>query len=196
MQSIAHSELDISAGFRRGERWAFEAAAKMYFAPIVNFVTNLLRDRDRAVDLSQEAFFLACRSHDKVDSDRPLGPWLFQIARNLAYKDYNKRKKEKNVSLDGMMEENDPVLTLHDPSPRHESVRREVQERIARALDRMAPKYRDIISLRMIQGLPGERVAELLDIPVSTVNTRIHRALRTLRRFARQEGVQEEELFS
>lgn len=193
-----HSDLDISAGFQRGERWAFEAAAKIYFAPIVNFVTHLLHDQDRAVDLTQESFFLACRAHDKMDPGRPLGPWLFQIARNLAYKDYNKRKKEKTVSLDGIMEENDVVLTLHEskPSPRRESIRREVQERVARALDRMAPKYRDIITLRMVQGLPGERVAELLNIPLSTVNTRIHRALKTLRRFARQEGVHEEELFS
>jgi len=198
VQSITHSDLDISAGFQRGERWAFESAAKVYFSPIVNFITNLLHDRDRAVDLAQESFFLACRAHSKMDPARPLGPWLFQIARNLAYKDYNKRKKEKNVSLDDMTEENDAssILQEPNPNPRKESIRREVRGRVERALDRMAPKYRDIITLRMIQGLPGEQVAELLNIPISTVNTRIHRALKTLRRFARQEGIHEEELFS
>ena len=196
MQQDYQSGLDISAGFRRGERWAFEAAAKAYFAPIVNFVTHLLHDRDRAVDLTQEAFFLACRAHEKVDPSRSLAPWLFQIARNLTYKDYNKRKKEMNVSLDVIMEESDGVMTNPDSSPRKESIRREVHDRVQRAMSRLAPKYRDIITLRMIQGLPSERVSELLSIPISTVNTRIHRALKTLRRYAKQEGIQEEELFS
>ncbi len=196
MQQDIQSDLDISTGFQRGERWAFEAAARQYFAPIVNFVAHLLHDRDRAVDLTQEAFFLACRAHAKVDSTRSLGPWLFQIARNLAYKNYNQRKKEMNVSLDSIMEENDSVITVQNQSPRRETIRREIQERVQRAMNRLAPKYRDIITLRMIQGLPSERVAELLSLPVATVNTRIHRALKTLRRFARQEGLQEEEFFS
>ncbi len=196
VQSSIHSDLEISAGFQRGERWAFDAAARSYFVPIVNFVANLLHDRDRAVDLTQEAFFLACRAHEKVDASRSLGPWLFQIARNLAYKNYNKRKKEKSVSLDGIMEENEAALTVQDISPRKESFRREMQERIRRAMERLSPKYRDIITLRMVQGLPSEHVAELMNVPVSTVNTRIHRALKALRRYARQEGVQEEELFS
>lgn len=180
MQSDFQSDLDVSAGFRRGERWAFEAAAKRYFAPITNFVANLLHDRDRAVDLTQEAFFLACRAHEKVDPNRSLGPWLFQIARNLAYKDHNKRKKEMSVSLDSKMEENEAILTINDPSPRKESFHREIQERIQRAMDRLNPKYRDILTLRMVQGLPSEKVAELLSLPVVTVNTRIHRALKTL----------------
>jgi len=105
--TISYTDLEISAGFSRGERWAFEAAARNYFAPVVNFTANLIHDRDRAVDLSQEAFFLACRAHGKVDPGRPLGPWLFQIARNLAYKDFNKRKKQMNVSLDKILEDTD-----------------------------------------------------------------------------------------
>ncbi|MGC9326957.1 MAG: RNA polymerase sigma factor [Candidatus Hinthialibacter sp.] len=196
MQHEISSDLDISAGFRRGERWAFEAAAEKHFASIVHFVAHLIQDRDRAVDLTQEAFFLACRAHEKVDPHRPLAPWLFQIARNLAYKDYNKRKKEQSISLNFLMEESDGVMSNPDITPRKESIRREMYGRIQRALDRLAPKYRDIITLRLIQGLPSDQVSELLNIPVSTVNTRIHRALKTLRRYARQEGIEEEELFS
>ncbi len=194
--NISYTDLEISAGFCRGERWAFEAAARNYFAPVVNFTANLIHDRDRAVDLSQEAFFLACRAHGKVDPCRPLGPWLFQIARNLAYKDFNKRKKQMNVSLDQILEDADLEIKTSDPNPRRESLRKEIQVKVRGLVDRLSPKYRDIVTLRMIQGLSSDSVAELLQLPVSTVNTRIHRALKTLRKYARQEGLTEEELFS
>lgn len=192
----SYNDLELSSGFHKGERWAFEAAAKAYFLSIVNFIHHLLMDRDRAIDLAQEAFFLACRAHKKVDPNRPLSPWIFQIARNLAYKEYNKRKKNPNVSLDEMMEETNTYEPTTDGNPRKESVKREVWQRLQHAMNRMKPKYRDILVLRLVQGLPSEQVSTMLQIPVSTVNTRTHRALRILRRFAHQEGIQEDEVFS
>ncbi len=186
---------NVAAGFQRGERWAFDAAARDYFTPLVNFITHLLHDRDRALELAQEAFFLACRAHHKVDPDRPLAPWLYQIARNVAYKDYNKRKKSPEVSLDGIMENSEWTPSSSDSSPRRETVRKEIWEKIDCAIKRMKPKYRDILILRVIQGLPSERVSEMLGIPVSTVNTQTHRAIQILRRMARQEGLKENELF-
>lgn len=193
-RSPEHHDKNISIGFQRGERWAFDAAAREYFTPLVNFIAHLLHDRDRALELAQEAFFLACRAHKKVDPQRPLAPWLYQIARNVAYKDYNKRKKNTVVSLDGIMENSEWTPLSDSPSPRRETVRKEVRERIDRAIKRMKPKYRDILILRVIQGLPSEHVSAMLDMPVSTVNTRTHRALQLLRRLAKQEGLQENEL--
>jgi RNA polymerase sigma-70 factor (ECF subfamily) len=194
---FSKNDLDISAGFYRGERWAFDAVAKTLFLPIVNFIHHLLHDRDRAVDLAQEAFFLACRAHQKVDPNRSLTPWIFQIARNLAYKEYNKRKKSKQVSLDEMIEDE---TTSYEPStndnPRDESVDQEVWDRLQVAMKRLKSSYRDILILRLIQGLPSEQVSSMLKIPVSTVNTRTHRALKMLRKLARQEGISEDEVFS
>lgn len=189
-------EREICEGFRRGERWAFEAVAREYFAYLVNFIANLLRDRDRAVDLAQEAFYLACRAHAQLDPARGVGPWLFQIARNLAYKEYGRRKNRNDVSLDEAMEATNLEPESPYADPRRESVDVETQVRLERAIARLKPKYRDVLILRMMQSLPGERVSELLQIPLSTVNTRMHRALRQLRRYAQQEGIQEDEVFS
>ncbi|NPU98619.1 MAG: sigma-70 family RNA polymerase sigma factor [Candidatus Omnitrophica bacterium] len=194
--TIPQSELEISAGFHRGERWAFDAAARAYFTPLTHFVTHLLRDRDRAVDLTQEAFFLACRAHQKVDPNRPLGPWLYQIARNLAYKEYNRRIKRSAVPLEEMTDDTGYSVSDETASPRGDLMEKEALERIHRAMNRLKPKYRDILTLRLIQGLPSETISNLLRIPVSTVNTQTHRALKILRRYAHQEGLQEEELFS
>ncbi len=186
---------EINEGFHRGERWAYDAAARQHFAHIVNFINHLLRDHDRASELAQEAFFLACRAHKKFDPKRKLMPWLFQIARNLAYKELNQRKKHDIVSLEQIMEESYVELKTREMNPRQELVRLETMERIHRAIDRLKPKQKDILILRIIQGLPSETVADLLNIPISTVNTRTHRALKQLRRLSGQEGLKESEVF-
>lgn len=189
------SELEISAGFRRGERWAFEAAAKQYFFHIANFISQLLQDRDRGMELAQESFFLACRAHKQVDPSRSLAPWLFQIARNLAYKESKRRKKQNHISLHDLDPEGEIPELKVEVNPRQTTVKAEISVRIQRALERLKPSNRDILTLRMIQGLPSETVAEMLKIPIATVNTRIHRALKKLRRLARQEGLREDEVF-
>ncbi len=194
--SDTRSQKEISEGFRRGERWAFDAVARKYFAYLVNFIANLLHDRDRAVELAQEAFFLACRAHARLDPKRDVSPWLFQIARNLAYKEYNKRQVQHYVSLEEVMDDSHVEPEADNADPRQESVKQELQQRVDRAIRRLKPKYRDVLILRMMQGLPGERAAEMLKIPLATVNTRLHRALKHLRYYAQQEGIQEDEVFS
>lgn len=186
----------VAEGFHRGERWAFEAVARDNFAYITNFVAHLLKDRDRGLELAQEAFFLACRSHKRFDPKRDLVPWLFQIARNLAYKEYNRKKGNKEVSLQETMEGSHFEPASEDVDPRRELLEQESMERIERSINKLKPKYRDVVILRVVQGLPSEKVAAALDIPVATVNTHTHRALQQLRRLAQQEGLREDEVFS
>jgi len=192
---ITQTDREISAGFQRGERWAFEAAARRYFAHLMNFVAHLLQDRERAMELTQEAFYLACRAHKGVDPNSSPAPWLFRIARNLAYKEFARRKKQPEVPLEDENGEIQVDSSASEENPRSITEKSEWLERIHRALDRLHPKHRDVLILRMIQGLPGEETAAMLRIPVATVNTRVHRALQQLRRLARQEGLREEEVF-
>ncbi|MDX9754687.1 MAG: RNA polymerase sigma factor [bacterium] len=188
-------EHEIDLGFQRGERWAFEAAAREYFAYLVNFITQLLGDRDRALELAQEAFFLACRAHKQLDPRQGLTPWLFQIARNLAYKEFNRRKKHNAVSLEETMEKTGMQIPSAWPDPRQEIHNQDVKKRIQRAVDRLHPKYRDILILRLIMGVPSERVSKMLNMPVSTINVRTHRALKNLRALCGEEGLNEDEVF-
>ena len=190
-------EREISRGFQRGEAWAFEAAARTYLKSMVHFVSHLNHNRDRAVDLVQEAFFLACRAHHQVDPNRPLGPWLFQIARNMAYKEHNRLKRQPVVSMDEPNQSGNSYDPPSDtPDPRSKTEEREVMGVIKKLVDRIKPKYRDVLILRIMEGLPSEQVSRLLKIPVPTVNTRTHRALQHLRKLAQIEGVREEEWFS
>lgn len=188
--------LGIGEGFQRGERWAFEAAARLHFQPMVNYVAHLLHDRERAIELVQESFYLACRSHQRFDPKRPLAPWLFRIARNMAYKEHNRRKKNPLVWMEEAGPEGSPMEPpASSPGPRSSAASREVMERIHKAMERLKPDYRDVLILRLVQGLPSGEAAQMLEIPVATVNTRLYRALEQLRKICRREGIREEEVF-
>lgn len=191
-------ETRIQEGFQRGERWAFEAAARLHFESMVNYVWSLLRDRDKALELVQESFFLACRSHERYDASRPLAPWLFRIARNMAYKEHNRRKRNPVMAMDDVYPGEEATFDppSQEDSPHDDTVNRDLMARIQKAIDSLKPAYRDVLILRMMQGMPSEQVSKSLDIPVPTVNTRLYRALEQLRRICRQQGIREEELFS
>lgn len=194
----AEQETRIQEGFQRGERWAFEAAARLHFESMVNYVCSLLRDRDKALELVQESFFLACRAHHRYDASRPLAPWLFRIARNMAYKEHNRKKRNPVMAMDDVYPGEDSTYDppSSDENPHTTTVNRDLMARIETAVNKLKPSYRDVLILRMIQGLPSEKVSEALEIPVPTVNTRLYRALEQLRRICRQQGIREEELFT
>src|SRR5690606_35104450 len=101
------------------------------------------------------AFFLACRSHKRFDPSRDLVPWLFQIARNLAYKEFNRRKNNKEVSLQEQMEDSHYDPPDSGQSPLQMAANQEAWQRIERSLERLKPMYRDVVILRIMQGLPS-----------------------------------------
>ncbi|MFH1740860.1 MAG: sigma-70 family RNA polymerase sigma factor [bacterium] len=180
---------EVTQAFRRGEVWAFRRAAEEYFAPITNFLVHLVSNLDTAQDLAQEAFFAAFRSHETFREGSPIAPWIFRIARNLAYKELNRRSKRPKTSLDDLAAQEGYEPRADEPSPHDESADRDLKERINRALARIKPDFRDAVILRFVQGYSGEETAALLGIPLSTVNTRVHRGIRQLRKTLKREGI-------
>jgi RNA polymerase sigma-70 factor (ECF subfamily) len=184
----------VTSAFRRGEVWAFRRAAEEFFGPITNFLAHLVGSVDTAQDLAQEAFFAAFRSHKSFREDAPLAPWIFRIARNLAYQELNRRRKQRKTSLDELIEKESGEPPAEDSSPHEESVEKEMKERINLALARLKPGFRDAVILRLVQGYSGQETAALLGIPLATVNTRVHRGIRELRKTLRREGIDERAL--
>ncbi len=182
---------DMARAFRRGEIWAFRRAAEEYFGPIANFLAHLVGSSDTAEDLAQEAFFAAFRSHHTFRENAPLAPWIFRIARNLAYKELKRKERRLHSSLDEIAEVDGIELSAEEPTPRESSVAADLAERINRALSRIQPDYRDAVILRLLQGYSGEEASTLLAIPVATVNTRVHRGIRQLRIALQREGIDE-----
>lgn len=146
-------------------------------------ILRMVRDQALAEDLCQEAFVKAFRAMGTFDRDRKLASWLFKIAHNTTL-DYLRRKRLDLVPL----EEPDDEAPDHRQryqdtkvAPPDQSIEREdIATAIEEAIADLPPHYREIVSLRYQEELPYHEIAGILEMPMGTVKTHIHRARRKL----------------
>ena len=136
----------------------------------------VVHDAAGAEDIAQEAFLAAVRALDRFDRRRPFGPWLHRIVVNRAI-DWARAR-----TLRGEVEADDSLAAGDDPEPPAEL------PQLVRALAALPPDQRAVIVLRhLLEYTPGE-IAELLDLPRGTVNSRLRRGLDALRNDGRLPG--------
>jgi RNA polymerase sigma-70 factor, ECF subfamily len=127
----------------------------------------VVHDASAAEDIAQEAFLAALRALDRFDRSRPFGPWLHRIVVNRAIDWTRARALRREVG--------DEQLATTEARP--EAPRRPLAEGVAAALAGLSPEHRAVIVLRhLLEYTPGE-IAELLDLPRGTVNSRLRRGL-------------------
>jgi len=166
---------------RDGRRDAFEELVRMYNRKVFALAYGFVRDRATADDLAQEVFLKAYQALPSFRAESGFGTWVYRIAVNHI-KDYlRKSSRRRTVSLDEVSEGPAAVddgaetrVREHD----EENRRREV----FRVLETLPPKYRMILTLRDVEGLPYEEVARVLGVAPGTVDSRLFRARRMLRK--------------
>lgn len=153
----------------------------------------MVRDPSLAEDLVQETFVKAFRHLDSFDVSRKFSSWIFKIAHNTTL-DALRRKTLPTVSLDpGEDESSDHRKDWEDaeaPSPDQRVERMDLAKAIESAMQELSPRYREIIALRYQEGLAYQEIAEILDLPMGTVKTHIHRARRAMADTLRERGVE------
>jgi RNA polymerase sigma-70 factor (ECF subfamily) len=159
----AGSVSDLEALFRHHWPRAYRAAYLV------------VHDHAAAEDIAQEAFLAAVRSLDRFDRDRPFGPWLHRIVINRAIDAARAKSARREVSGESYLEATDP-LAVAGASPYTPTEARA----IAAGLAALPPDQRAVIVLRyLLEYTPGE-IAELLEVPRGTVNSRLRRGLDAL----------------
>jgi RNA polymerase sigma-70 factor (ECF subfamily) len=165
---MAGSGRDERAWVRRAQAGSasdFEALFRAHWGPAYRAAYLVVRDASAAEDIAQEAFLAAVRALDRFDRRRPFGPWLHRIVVNRAI-DWARAR--------ALRPEAEPVDA---PAPE----RPERDEELLRELDRLTPEHRAVIVLRyLLEYTPGE-IAELLELPRGTVNSRLRRGLDRLK---------------
>src|SRR5690606_30048645 len=145
-------------------------------------------DRELSEDLAQETFVKVFNHLDSYNPKYKFSSWIFKIASNLAI-DHLRRKELDTVSLDGSRhartaDEAEPsriTLAPTDENPEELLEARELGEEIEAAIGELRVEYRTAILLRHVEGRPYEEIAEIMDVPLGTVKTYIHRARGELR---------------
>ena len=165
-----------------GDEAAFGRLVRLHERRVFATAVQMLGDRGEAEDAAQEAFLRAWRALDRFDGRSKLSTWLYRITVNVCLNTLRKRKRTAAADVDDprMPEPTaDPDQSQTDPARSFEA--RQLQERLAVALDELSPSLRSAVVLVLLQGLPHKEAAEVLGCPEGTAAWRIHEARRRLR---------------
>ena len=166
---------------RRGDTEAFGDLVGRYMKRTYYAALGLLGSHDDALDLSQEAFARAFRARKKLDPERPFYPWLYQILRRLCFNAHRNRATRARLLAEArhwLVEEVSSRSFGADPS--YELEKKEMRERLEAAVGRLPPHERETLVMREFEGLSYREIADLLNIPMGTVMSRLYSARRAL----------------
>ena len=166
----------------KGRTEAFGVIVRRYQDRLFNTVVRLLDNAEDAQDVVQESFISAYQSLGTFKGDSLLFTWLYRIAMNAAIS--LKRKKKATISLDTGSKHDlviDPVDQSTSSEPGASLEREEEESRLQAALNRLSLEHRSVIVLKEIEEMKYEEIAEVLDVPIGTIRSRLHRARTELR---------------
>jgi len=177
----------LIAGLRSGAESAYEALLQRFEHPVYNMISRLMDDPADAPDVVQEVFLKIFRNIAAFRGDSSLKTWIYRIAVNEArnHRRWFSRHRRREVAIDpGPGEEHGYADWLADPgrSPFETALDGETGALIEEALAGVNPKFRAALVLREIEGLSYGEVAEILEISLGTVKSRILRGREALRK--------------
>ncbi|MCA1057030.1 RNA polymerase sigma factor SigW [Rossellomorea aquimaris] len=169
----------------KGDQNAFAELVELYKDKVFQICYRMLGNRHEAEDIAQEAFIRAYVNIETFNQKRKFSTWLFRIATNLCIDRI--RKKKPDYFLDAEVAGTDG-LTMYSQvaadvqMPEDEVENMELQETIQNEISKLPEKYRSVIVLKYIEELPLQEISEILDMPLGTVKTRVHRGREALRK--------------
>ncbi|MBA2668997.1 MAG: sigma-70 family RNA polymerase sigma factor [Gemmatimonadetes bacterium] len=183
MALLQATDPDLIALARKGSEKAYRELLGRYQRPVFSLVYRMVRDRELAEDIAQETFVKVFNHLGSYNPKYKFSSWIFKIASNLAI-DHLRKKEPETISLDGsrnaqtaeQMEATRITVESRDENPEEFVMARELGAEIEVAIGELRPEYRTAVLLRHVEGRPYEEIAEIMDIPLGTVKTYIHRA--------------------
>lgn len=175
------TDQQVVAWALEGHEWAYRDLVRRYERPIFSLIYRMVRDRERAEDLAQDSFVKALNALKSYRPQYKFSSWIFKIANNVSI-DHLRKKELDTLSLDGPPDEANlrggGPLQIGDraESPLEEMEAREIGSGIEQAIAKMRPEYQTCILLRYVDGRPYEEIAQIMELPLGTIKTYIHRA--------------------
>jgi RNA polymerase sigma-70 factor (ECF subfamily) len=176
-------EAELMSELRSGSEAAFDWLVTHYHRPVFGLVAGILCDPSEAADVTQEVFLKAFRGIRGFRQGSSLRTWLYRIAvrEALNHRRWFLRHLRCLSPMDSADEGAPLDFEAHEPSPFDQLAAREVEQMVRGALGKLAEVYRAAVILRDLEGLSYEEVADVLDVSVGTVKSRILRGRRALR---------------
>jgi RNA polymerase sigma-70 factor (ECF subfamily) len=167
-----------------GDRAGFEALVRRHSRELFQFVLRFTKNSVAAEDVVQETFLQVYTSAASFDTSRRFKPWLFTIAANKARDYLRSRSRKREVPIDahvaGESGEGHRFVDLiadESPYPQDRMNDEERRELVQSVVDGMSPKLWEVLVLAYYHRFPYKDIAEMVDIPVGTVKSRLHAAV-------------------
>jgi RNA polymerase sigma-70 factor (ECF subfamily) len=180
LSTLADHELAIQAS--EGRERAYRELLERYERPVFSLVFRMVRDRATAEDLAQEAFVRAFQAIDRYNPAYKFSSWLFKVANNLTI-DHLRKRKLDTISIHGSPHAHTPeaeersrvTLEARGQTPEEYVENRELGGQIEEAIAGLRAEYRTAVLLRHVEGYGYEEIAEIMEVPLGTAKTYIHR---------------------
>ncbi len=168
------SDYRLMERVKAGDLVAFNQIVDKYKDRLMNVIFRMVQGTEEAEDIVQETFLRVYQHRDSFDFRHCFSTWLYTIALNLARNELRKRKRFKFFDIFDMQgKEGEIAVEMELPS--------NLPQVLEKALESLPEKYKTAFVLRDIQELPYEEVAQIMNIPLGTVKSRVNRARAILR---------------
>lgn len=173
--STTGDDHDLIRRAQEGEEEAFSTLVRRHQGRAWRVARNMVASDEDAQDLAQEAFLRVFKSLERFDFKHDFTTWLYRIVTNLAIDHLRKRRPQTSTSSN---EDDEGDLDLVDPSeegPSAGAERAETVDAVRDCLSSLAPHFQSVLVLRELEGLPCNRIAEIVGATHVTVRWRLHR---------------------
>ena len=180
---------ELVAAFQHGDASAFDELVSRWDRRIHGAIYRVVGADEDTRDLCQEAFLKAYRGLSTFKREARFSSWLYQIALNVCRDRLRRRRGKTALSLDDVEEGRDGGLRTVSPSPLELVEARDLRHLVEDAMATLSAEEREVVILKEYQELTFPEIAEALEVPLSTVKTRLYRGLAQLRHRLERQGV-------
>jgi len=174
--ATAETDEQLVRKSQQGDERAFGELVNRYESKVYSLALKMLRNADDAEDVLQDTFLRAYRGIKAFQGNSTFSTWIYRITANSALMRLRK-KQLPTVSIDDADEREAPInIADWAPSPVEQLLTKETQQAMNEAIEALPPEFRQVFVLRDVEELSNSEVADILDLSVAAVKSRLHRA--------------------
>lgn len=176
---MQHADQELVERVQKGDKRAFDLLVGKYQHKIVKLISRYIRDPDESLDVAQETFIKAYRALANFRGESAFYTWLYRIAINTAKNHLvalGRRPPDIDIDAEDAVQMDMQSALRELDSPEHLALKDEIEQTIFRAIEELPEELRIAITLRELEGLSYEEIAEAMSCPIGTVRSRIFRA--------------------
>ncbi len=176
---VQNVDQELVERVQKGDKSAFDLLVRKYQHKIVKLISRYVRDPDESLDVAQETFIKAYRALANFRGESAFYTWIYRIAINTAKNHLvaqGRRPPDTDIDAEDAVQLEGESLLRENDSPEHMVLKDEIQQTIFQAIEDLPEDLRTAITLRELEGLSYEEIAQAMGCPIGTVRSRIFRA--------------------